>query len=71
MTDERHNRADDQRTRGTGPERELTPNSEEEKRVWEALEQARQNVKSIVKKEIEAEIVTTELLNLRLRNQSQ
>jgi hypothetical protein len=39
----------------------------EEAKVWAALEQARQNVKPIVKKEREAEIVSAELLNLRLK----
>ena len=41
--------------------------SPEEARVWAALEQARQNVKPIVKKERDAEVVTAELLNLRLK----
>lgn len=41
--------------------------SSEEARVWAALEQARQNVKPIVRKEREAEIVSAELLNLRLK----
>jgi hypothetical protein len=41
--------------------------SPEEARVWAALEQARQNVKPIVKKERQAEVVTAELLNLRLK----
>lgn len=38
-----------------------------EAKVWAALEQARQNVKPIVKKEREAEIVSADLLNLRLK----
>jgi hypothetical protein len=41
--------------------------SPEEAKVWAALEQARQNVKPIVKKERQAEVVTAELLNLRLK----
>ena len=41
--------------------------SVDEATVWAALEQARQNVKPIVKKEREAEIVSAELLNLRLK----
>lgn len=45
----------------------IRPTSSEEERVWAVLEQARQNVKSIVKKEIEGEVLTGELLNLRLR----
>jgi hypothetical protein len=41
--------------------------SSEYEKVWAAFEQARQNVKPIVKKEREAEIVSAELLNLRLK----
>jgi hypothetical protein len=41
--------------------------SSEQEKVWAAFEQARQNVKPIVKKEREAEIVSAELLNLRLK----
>lgn len=43
------------------------PHSPEEARVWQILDQARQNVKPIVKKEKEAEVLTSELLNLRLK----
>lgn len=43
------------------------PLSIEEARVWEILEKARQKVKPIVKKEQEAEVLTGELLNLRLK----
>ena len=67
MKDERHNRADNRQGESNDREGELKPRSEEEKQVWEVLEQARQNVKSVVKKELEAEIVTSELFNLRLR----
>ena len=48
-------------------ERKQTSHSDEEAKVWAALEQARQNVKPIVKKEREAEALTAELLNLRLK----
>lgn len=41
--------------------------STEEAKVWEILEEARQKVKPIVKKEKEAEVLTGELLNLRLK----
>lgn len=68
MKDEPHNRADHRQRESNDRTGELTPESEREKQVWEALEQARQNVKSVVKKELEAEIVTSELFNLRLRN---
>lgn len=43
------------------------PGSPEEAKVWEILEEARQKVKPIVKKEKEAEVLTGELLNLRLK----
>ncbi len=43
------------------------PGSTEEAKVWEILEEARQKVKPIVKKEKEAEVLTGELLNLRLK----
>jgi ribosome-binding protein aMBF1 (putative translation factor) len=48
-------------------EQKQTPHSNEEAKVWAALEQARQNVKPIVKKEREAEALTADLLNLRLK----
>lgn len=67
MKDERQNQADNRPTDANAAATQLTPRSEMEKEAWEALEQARQNVKPVVKKEIEAEVVTSELLNLRLR----
>jgi hypothetical protein len=70
LKDQRHNRAESRPEQSKNLERELKPRSEEEKETWEVLEQARQDVKFIVKKELEAEIVTNELLNLRLRNSS-
>jgi len=39
----------------------------EEERILQALERARQEVKPIVKKEMEGEVITDELLNLRLK----
>lgn len=45
----------------------MQPGSPEEAKVWEILEEARQKVKPIVKKEKEAEVLTGELLNLRLK----
>jgi len=41
--------------------------SAEEARVWDILEKARQAVKPLVKKEKQAEVLTSELLNLRLK----
>jgi len=67
---EPHNRAENRQGQSNDREGKLKPRSEEEKQTWEVLEQARQDVKFIVKKELEAEIVTNELLNLRLRNSS-
>jgi hypothetical protein len=43
------------------------PESGEHARVWAVLEQARQNVKPIVNKEKEAEVLPDEVLNLRLK----
>jgi hypothetical protein len=42
-----------------------------ESKVWAALEQARQNIKPIVKKEREAEALSAELLNFRLREKGE
>lgn len=44
--------------------------SEEEKRVWAALEQARKAVKCAVKKEIEAESVNQDVLNFRMKGRA-
>ena len=66
MTEERssgHARPDTSERKHTEP----STCSSEEARVWAALEQARQNVKPIVKKERQAEVLTAELLNLRLK----
>ena len=68
MKDEQHNRSDIRPAKNNDRQGAPEPRSAEENRIWEALEQARQNVKSVVKKELDAEIVTSELLNLRLRN---
>lgn len=60
----------------SGPERSteiardetpLRPQTPEEERVWAAFEQARQDVKAVVEREMEAERVDADLLNLRLR----
>jgi hypothetical protein len=70
LKDEQHNRAGNRQAQSSDRQGELKPGSDEEKKTWEVLEQARQDVKFIVKKELEAEIVTNELLNLRVRNSS-
>lgn len=47
---------------------EETPrNPSEEERIYQALENARQIVKPIVKREMEGEVINEELLNLRLK----
>ena len=66
MTDERPSGHVQPDTSERKPSEPNTCSSEEAK-VWAALEQARQNVKPIVKKERQAEILTAELLNLRLK----
>ena len=43
------------------------PRSVEEARVWEVLEEARKQVKHIVKREMEAEVITSDVLNIRLK----
>jgi hypothetical protein len=44
-----------------------TPKTEEERRVWEIMETSRQNVKSVAKRELEAEVLPTGLLSFRLK----
>ena len=44
-----------------------SPRSEEEKRVWDALEEARQNLKPLTKRELESELLPSELMNFRLK----
>lgn len=63
MTEKRRS-VNERQSSGTPEEDRKSP---EEARVWEALEQARQNVKPIVNKEREGEVVAAELLNLRLK----
>jgi len=47
--------------------KETPQNHSEEERVYQALENARQVVKPIVKSEMEGEVINEELLNLRLK----
>lgn len=49
---------------------QVGPRSAVEKFVWEALERARQRVKPAVKKEMEAEVISQDLLNFRLKSRS-
>ena len=41
--------------------------SAEERKVWAILEKARQDVKALAKRELEADEVTEQLLSIRLR----
>jgi hypothetical protein len=43
------------------------PPTSQEQAVWEQLETARQQVRPLIKREVEGEPVTKELLNLRLK----
>ena len=47
--------------------REVPADQDAEERVAQVLETSRQTVKDLVKRELEAESVSSELLNLRLR----
>jgi hypothetical protein len=44
-----------------------SPRSEEEQRIWQVLEEARQNVKRLTKRELEAELLPSDLLSFRLK----
>ena len=44
-----------------------SPRSDEEQRVWDVLEEARQNVKRLAKRELEAELLPSELMSFRLK----
>lgn len=57
----------DERAKHAAPEKDLAPASPEEEHVWKLLEQARQNVKQIARKELEGEVITEEILNRPLR----
>jgi hypothetical protein len=48
-------------------DRSSSPRSDEEQRVWDALEKARQNVKQLTKRELEAEQLPSELMSFRLK----
>ena len=66
MTDKQKFARDKANASSESEQKQIT-HSDEKAKVWAALEQARQNVKPIVKKEREAEALTAELLNLRLK----
>lgn len=48
-------------------DRSSSPRSDEEQRVWDVLEAARQNVKQLTKRELEAELIPSELMSFRLK----
>ena len=50
------------------PAQSASPTPQEQE-VWENLENARQQVRPVIKREVEGEPVTSELLNLRLKLQ--
>jgi hypothetical protein len=49
-------------------DRSSSPRSDEEQRVWDVLEEARQNVKQLTKRELEAELIPSELMSFRLKS---
>lgn len=49
-------------------DRASSPRSDEEQRVWDVLEEARQNVKQLTKRELEAELIPSELMSFRLKS---
>lgn len=57
----------DARERALSLSDQTAARSQEEKFVWEALEEARQSVKPAVKKQMEGEMINQDLLNFRLR----
>jgi len=59
----------DPATRESGKElgNQPQPRSEEEAAVWAILDESRQRIKPRVNKELQGEMVGTDILNLRLR----
>ena len=49
-------------------DRSSSPRSVEEQRVWNVLEEARQNVKQLTKRELEAELIPSDLMSFRLKS---
>ena len=47
----------------------LKPQSDEEARVWEILDRARQETKAKRMEQLEAEVIGADILNLRLKSQ--
>jgi hypothetical protein len=48
-------------------DRSSSPRSDEEKRIWEILEESRQNVKQLTKRELESELLPSDLMSFRLK----
>lgn len=48
-------------------DKSVSPRSDEERRVWDVLEEARQDVKRLTKRELEAELLPSDLLSFRLK----
>jgi len=49
-------------------ERSSSPRSAEEQQVWDALEVARQKMKPMTKRELEAELIPSDLMSFRLKS---
>ena len=60
-------RPDEQTETESRTDRSSSPRSDEEKRIWEVLEEARQNVKQLTKRELESELLPSELMSFRLK----
>jgi hypothetical protein len=60
-------RPDEQAETESRTDRSSSPRSDEEKRIWEILEEARQNVKQLTKRELESELLPSELMSFRLK----
>jgi hypothetical protein len=60
-------RPDEQIETESRTDRSSSPRSDEEKRIWEVLEEARQNVKQLTKRELESELLPSELMSFRLK----
>jgi hypothetical protein len=50
-------------------DKSISARSEEEQRIWQVLEEARQNVKRLTKRELEAELLPSDLLSFRLKHE--
>jgi hypothetical protein len=56
----------EQTTHGQAPPKETSP-SDIKQKIWQALENATQDVRQTVKKEREAELISGDVLNFRMK----